>query len=46
MEYQLIRSRRRTLALQLKPDGWQDYRGTYEEFVEDQKRRGVTEIRL
>ena len=32
--------------LQLKPDGWQDYRGTYEEFVEDQKRRGVTEIRL
>ncbi len=32
--------------IELTPDGWQDFHGTYEEFVEAQKRRGVANISL
>lgn len=32
--------------IELNPDGFTDFRGTYEEFVEDKKRHGVTEISL
>ncbi len=32
--------------LEITPDGMQDFHGTYEEFVEDKKRHGVTHILL
>ena len=32
--------------IELTPDGWQDFHGTYEEFVEHQKQKGVTGISL
>jgi ATPase subunit of ABC transporter with duplicated ATPase domains len=32
--------------IEITPDGWQDFHGTYEEFVEAQKKKGVTNISL
>ena len=33
-------------VIELTPDGWQDFHGTYEEFVEHQKKKGITGISL
>ena len=33
-------------VIELTPDGWQDFHGTYEEFVEHQKKNGVSAISL
>ena len=32
--------------IEITPDGWQDFHGTYEEFVEAQKKKGITNISL
>ncbi len=32
--------------IEVRPDRWQDYKGTYEEFVENQKAKGITHILL
>ena len=32
--------------IEITPNGWQDFHGTYEEFVEAQKKKGVTNISL
>jgi ATPase subunit of ABC transporter with duplicated ATPase domains len=32
--------------IEITPEGWQDFHGTYEEFVEAQKKKGVTNISL